>query len=478
MPTYRELADNAALLTTIAREMKLAGLPVDQARREAHRQRLIGERDAAAERFRKHTGFAGQFQAVGTNIPGLNEMDEDVGQAEHDTEFNIDSNPALVNVFFGPRGYALKPEKLSARTGKPTLDKGVLRELLLHTDKAVAAAALYLLQYRQANTTETRYIGQGFVGEPGAYGLPVLRSTGKHHPTFGVCAAETLRFTCQGGAHQMQKDTWGKVDGKVKLIRPGTRDIFRTPPGWVWLESDYSALELREFALYANIREWMERFRLGGDVHKYNTALALQLPYESIDKTQRDSGKTLTFGGIAYGGKPATVRSQVLDKLPKLTLAFVEDFQRNLFKAIPRIPEYHKEAVREAYALGYTPLATGDRVWWKFPGFTNPKTGETEPFGEPKSTEILNKRMQRTAARVINEAMPKVRACLPDPRLGFLVLQLHDALHCIVREDQVHKVAPQIKAAMEARLTWEDREIDLTVEQKVGPSWGELGDLK
>lgn len=453
--TYRDLFENAQALTLIARKMHVTGIPIEMDRREAHRKRLVTERDIAGEKFRQLTKFNG-------DLPTSDKL--------------LDSHKQLGEVFFGPKGFGVEPKKFSEKTGGAALDKAVIRDLLGHSIAEVRLAAEHLLSYRQNNTTVTRYIGQGYYGEPGFYGLQVLRETGRHHPNFGVCAAETMRFTCKGGAQQIQKDQYAEnKEGKIVVVRQGARDIFVAPPGWLWLESDYSALELREYALYGAIPEWLERFDAGQDVHKFNTSLMLVRPEEKINKQERDVGKTCTFGGIAYGGKAATVHGQVVNKYPRLKVEMVEEFQRNLFQRLPRIPAYQREAISEAKNLGYTPLATGDRIWWKFPGFHN-DAGRDEMFGEPKATDILNKRMQRTAARIINAAMVKVWEQV-DPTRCHLILQLHDALHHLVREDYVFEAAKITKKCMERELSWTDqwgtRKVQLPVEQKFGPSWGE-----
>lgn len=459
---YRELFDNAMVLTKIAREMHVTGMPVHMDRREAHRVRLTKERDGAEDSFRKH-------------VSGFGEI------ATH--EKLMGSNDDLAAIFF--EHYGVEPTEFND-TGEPSLDKGVLRDLLGHPDGNVRRAAELLLSYRQAATTESRYIGRGYYPEPESYGLRVLRDTGRHHPTFGVCAAETLRFTCQGGAQQIQKDQYAEIkqsDGtyKVTVVRQGSRDIFIAPKGWLWLESDYSALELRLFALYGAIDFWLKEFsKPNADVHKLNAAFMLGKLASEVTKQERDVCKTCTFGGIAYGGKAATVWAQVVNKYPRITRGMIEQFKTNIEKQIPRIPAYQKEAIAEANKLGYTPLATGDKIWWKFAGMVD-RYGNPEMYGEPKSTDILNKRMQKTGARIINDAMPRVHARL-DPSRCKLVLQLHDALHALVREDSVRESARVFKQEMERTLSWSDqygtREVFLSVEQKIGPSWGELQDYK
>lgn len=450
--TYRDLYNNAQQLTVIAREMHRTGIPVDQDKREEHRVRLTVERDNAADAFRKHTSYEGI-------------LPED--------ETSISSNKALNKLFFTK--YQVKPTKFAENTGAPTLDKGVLRDLLAHPFADVRIAAQLLLSFRQAATTESRYIGRGFSNEPGAYGLPVLRSTGRHHPTFGVVATTTLRFTCKGGAHQIQKDQFADKEGKIVITRKGARDIFKAPPGWIWIESDYMALELRLYALYAGLELWLEEFRKPkGDVHKLNAAYMLGKLAAEVNKQERDITKTCTFGGIAYGGKAATVWAQVVNKYPKITVGMIEEFQHRLFKKIPDIPRYQNEAVAEAHRLGQTPLASGDRIYWKFPGMLD-ESGHDTLTGEPKKTEVLNMRMQRTGARIINDAMPRVHARL-DPKKCLLVLQLHDALHALCREDAIDESMLVFKEEMERELSWNGRRVWLGVDQKWGPNWGSLKD--
>lgn len=68
----------------------------------------------------------------------------------------------------------------------------------------------------------------------------------------------------------------------------------------VILQLDYSSLESRVMALYANDTEMTQSFLDGEDIHKATAALVYKKDQEDITDDERQSAKAITFG-LAYG---------------------------------------------------------------------------------------------------------------------------------------------------------------------------------
>ena len=445
------LFETAMDLTRLSIEMKREGIPIDEKKREFHRERLDTAREKAKEEFL------------------------DIVQDDFDSEaLNLDSSQQIRSLFYDRLGLVPRRAYNSKTTGIPGVPKTALRDAIIEGTGDLKKAATALLKYREENKYETTYVGKGYYLEKDHYGLKVFRRDKRVHFNWSPVTAETFRST--GDGQQVPKHVY---NAQGIITRPGLRDLYISPPGMTMIEADYSQQELRKVALYSGCRPLIhELTRPGGDAHALFTRAMFKIPEDKWDKKmhkgQRDLGKTLVFAVLIYGGKPETGWRQVAPKYPALTVRFVEEAKKFVYDAMPEIPRYHSDQISFAKLRGYTPIPNEEyTLKWKYGPIGN------NLVGEPENSEIINKRIQTSCAIMMNRAMVRVQRALwaLDNRIK-IVLQVHDALFVFAPCDLAEKAAKIIKEQMEISEKWLLDEMEYPVDIKMGNCWGELVDYK
>ena len=450
--TSHPLYENLIELQRLSIEMKREGWLIDESARNAHQQRLSTAREAARLNFLDLVEESG-YEAKG---------------------FNVASSKQISALFY--EHFGLRPQKayLSKTTGLPGVNKSALQDIIREESGLFKECAQYLQEYRENDKYESTYVGQGYAGEPLAYGLPVHRADKKVHLNWSPGAAETWRS--KGDGQQFPKHVYS-AEGKI--TRLGVRDQFIAPEGYTLIEGDYSQQELRKVALYSGCQPLItELTRPGGDAHALFTRSMFKIPEAVWDKKkhkgQRDLGKTLVFAILIYGGSCETGWRQVVPKYPKLTVAWLEQAKENCYLNMPELPAYHLDQVKFAHKRGYTSIPnTPYIIPWRF----GPIGGDAKSgllLGEGERSEIINKRIQTSCAIMMNAAMLRVaRALYKLSPLIKIIAQIHDALFVIAPDHLAMQAAKIMKDEMEQ----EERYLAMwkmfyPVDIKMGKRWG------
>lgn len=78
------------------------------------------------------------------------------------------------------------------------------------------------------------------------------------------------------------------------------RKIFKPEKGKVYIDADYSQIELRVLAHMSEDKHMVQAFKDGQDIHKQAASKVFKTPIEEVTKEQRSSAKAVNFG-IVYG---------------------------------------------------------------------------------------------------------------------------------------------------------------------------------
>ena len=78
------------------------------------------------------------------------------------------------------------------------------------------------------------------------------------------------------------------------------RKIFKPEKGKVYIDADYSQIELRVLAHMSNDEHMVQAFREGQDIHKQAASKVFKTPMDEVTKEQRSNAKAVNFG-IVYG---------------------------------------------------------------------------------------------------------------------------------------------------------------------------------
>lgn len=186
-------------------------------------------------------------------------------------QINWNSSGQVADVLFEKE--KLPVIKKSAKTGKPSADAEVLKKLASQGHELPTL----ILEYKAANTLNKMFLHRW---------KDDLAPDGRIHPTFNLTNVVSGRTSC--------------TDPNLQQV-PRTKDvrgIFTAPPGKLFFEADYSQLELRIAAHYANEPTMLKIYREGGDIHT-QTAKLMTSGREPT-KEERNKAKAINFGFL-YG---------------------------------------------------------------------------------------------------------------------------------------------------------------------------------
>lgn len=227
-------------------------------------------------------------------------------------EFNIASNPQLVEVLF--KQLQLPVLKKSLKTRKPSADASVLEALAEKAD-----ICKFLLEHRQVSKLLNTYVSD----KSEVVSCAVKRNGWNWiHARINQSAASSLRWSISEPALQTIP-----ADDKASF---GLRDAFRAPPGYVLVVADYNQIELRVAAHYSKSKLLIDSYQKGSDIHQ-NVADELGIDRRAAKCVTGDTLITTTHGIIPM--------QYVVDEMHK-------------FKSIQMATDIGKACIRDKYSGG------------------------------------------------------------------------------------------------------------------------------
>jgi DNA polymerase-1 len=361
-------------------------------------------------------------------------------------EFNINSPKQMADVLFVKMELKYQGMRKTS-TGAYSTKEEVLQKLL-----GTHPIIDLIMDYRELSKLVSTYIDK----------IPdMIAKDGRLHPKFVQTGTTTGRMA--------------SIDPNIQNIPTKTdngrriRTAFVAPKGRRLLAFDYSQMELRLAAIFSGDEKLLESFRSGKDIHSSVASLVFGVPENEITKLMRVKAKTINFG-ILYGmGVVALQKNLKTDR--KEAQKFYDDY----FETFTTLANYLEQTKADARIKGYTETLFGRRRY--FEGIKS-----SLPFIRAQAERMaINAPIQGTLADIVKLAMVRVAKWIEENKLNGkidLLLQIHDELIFEVDEDEIEKLAPQIKEIMEDVLTEEQKKgVPIIVEGACGQSWGEMKGL-
>lgn len=237
------------------------------------------------------------------------------------------------------------------------------------------------------------------------------------------------------------------------------RKVFIPQEGCIFMDADYSQIELRVLAHMSDDRQLIEAYRMEQDIHRITASKVFNTPFDEVTDLQRRNAKAVNFG-IVYGISSFGL-SQDLSISPKEAKAYIDEY----FKTYPGIKSFLDKMVSDAKEKGYCETLFGRR----------------RPVPELKSTNFnqrsfgervaMNSPIQGTAADIIKYAMINVYDALKAKGLkSKLILQIHDELLIEVREGETEEVREILSREMQNVC---DLAVKLEIDLHTGTDWYE-----
>ena len=347
--------------------------------------------------------------------------------------FNINSPKQLGEVLFDKMGM---PHGKKTKTGYSTSAK--VLESLAEDYPFVRS----ILEYRQLTKLSSTY----------AEGLTrFVADDGRIHGTFNQTVTATGRISSTDPNLQ-------NIPIRVELGRL-IRKAFVPREGCVFIDADYSQVELRILAHLSGDKKLIEAYKNAQDIHKTTASQVFHIPFDEVTETQRRNAKAVNFG-IVYG-----ISSFGLSQGLSITRAEAQDYIEHYFQTFPGIKRFLDETVAFAKTNGYVTTMFGRRR--PIPELTAANYMQRQ-FGERVA---MNSPIQGTAADIMKIAMIRVEKALKDAGLeAKVVLQVHDELLVEAPESEIKAAEKIIREQMEGAA---DLSVDLKCDVGIGSNWYE-----
>ena len=348
-------------------------------------------------------------------------------------EFNINSTQQLGTVLFEDLG--LPPVK-KTKTGYST-NADVL-EKLKNKHPIVQA----VMDYRMLTKLNSTY-AEGLV--------KVIGDDGRIHTTFQNMVTATGRLSSTEPNLQ-------NIPVRTELGSE-IRKMFVPREGCVFIDADYSQIELRVLSHIAGDAIMQEAFRTGEDIHRVTASQVFGVRPEDVTSLMRRHAKAVNFG-IVYGISDFSLAEDI-GVSRKEAKAYIDSY----LEKYSGVRQYMHDVVEKAKADGYVTTLMGRRRY--LPELQS-RNFNLRSFGERCA---MNTPIQGTAADIIKLAMVRVAQVLakdhPDAKL---VLQVHDELIVECPAAQAEAVRELVEQEMEQVMKLD---VPLVAEAKIGGSWYE-----
>ncbi len=353
--------------------------------------------------------------------------------SEAGEEFNINSPKQLGVILF---------EKMQMPYGKKTKSGYSTAADVLEKLAPEYPFVKKILEYRQLVKLKSTY----------ADGLAVyIGEDGRIHGKFNQTITATGRISSTEPNLQ-------NIPVRMELGRQ-IRKVFIPKDGCVFLDADYSQIELRILAHMSGDKKLIEAYNSAQDIHRITASQVFNVPFEDVTDLQRRNAKAVNFG-IIYG-----ISSFGLSQDLSISRKEANDYIKQYFETYPDIKNFIDGMVESAKKTGYSLTMYNRRR--PIPELKSSNYMQRS-FGERVA---MNAPIQGTAADIIKLAMIRVYNELKNRNLkSRLILQIHDELLIETYTDEIEEVKAIITKGMKdvAKLS-----VSLEIDLKQGNSWFE-----
>ena len=360
----------------------------------------------------------------------LSELEQSI-YAQAGEEFNINSPKQLGVILF---------EKMGLTGGKKTKTGYSTAAEVLETLAVDVPFVADILEYRQLAKLKSTY----------ADGLAhCIHSDGRIRSSFQQTVTATGRISST--EPNLQNIPIRMELGKL------IRQVFHPKDGFVFVDADYSQIELRVLSHMSGDENLINAFLQGQDIHRSTASLVFQTPFDEVTELQRRNAKAVNFG-IVYGISEFSLAEDI-----GVSRYEAKEYIDNYLANYHGVRDYMKSVVAKARDLGYTETLYGRKRY--IPELTSTNYN----IRQGAERIALNTPIQGTAADLIKLAMIRVyRALQAYYPQAALVLQVHDELIIECPQESAPQVAQLIQKEMEQVASLR---VPLVAEAKWGSSW-------
>ena len=347
-------------------------------------------------------------------------------------EFNINSTQQLGTILFEKLGLpSSKKNKKGYSTDVDTLEK-------IYDKHEIVPK---ILEYRSLMKLNSTYV-EGLVPY-------VNKKTGRIHSYFHQTITATGRISSTEPNLQ-------NIPARDELGR-NIKRAFKPKEGYVYIDADYSQIELRVLAHVAQDENMIKAFKNDEDIHREVASKVFNIPFEEVTKEQRSRAKAVNFG-IVYG-----ITGFGLAKQIGLSRKEAQEYIDSYLDKFNGVKQFMSDVTKKAEENGYVETLFGRRRYIPELKSNNFMVRE---FGKRAA---MNTPIQGTAADIMKIAMNNVYKKLKEENLDArIILQVHDELLIESSEKDCKKAKDILKSCMENAM---QMSVPLKVELTEAKNW-------
>ena len=266
----------------------------------------------------------------------------------------------------------------------------------------------------------------------------------------------------------------GRVASGERNVAPNAQNLpkshrkfFVAPEGRVFVDADYSQIEVRVLAKMLSEERLLRVYgRLeddaqSGDVYRTTAAYLLGVEAEAVTKAQRNLAKAIVLGmnyGLSAYGLPQYAFTNL--GIKDMTTEEAEEYVESFYDLYPKIRDYHDDTLDTLEEMGSVDQRT--------------LTGRLRDEITNRN-EAINAPIQGTSADVLKRAMALAYGRLKAFDDAFVVASIHDELLVECNEGDAEAVAGVVEASMleaaDEILNADEPRVKIEVDVAVNKRW-------
>jgi len=367
-------------------------------------------------------------------------------------------------------------------TGQESTDKQTLLHLALTDERAKL-----VYDYREAANNRTKF-ALGTVNSAAYNGDGCVR------PNFRIFGTYTGRGTYSSKTGKGVNEVPTGIAIHQWKRGKDFRELIVAPDGCDIVEADFAGQEYRWMAVESGDPTMLAMCMPGEDPHSYMAAKFSGRQYEKIRdanaageawaKADRHMGK---FGNLSFqyriGPNTVVVKAAQADPPIKLHTGEATSLISNYLTTYRAVKKYWNRQIAIARQQGWIETKAGRRVYLGTPDTWRwvDKDGAVQDWTWGHESTAINFPIQGVGADQKYLALLVLRDYLPSVG-GRFMMELHDGIFLAIPKDKSLRAAHEIKALLSNlpyKRAWGiDLPIQFPVDVKIGPSWGELKELR
>lgn len=300
------------------------------------------------------------------------------------------------------------------------------------------------------------------------------------HTTFKLAGTVTGRLS----SGKIESD---KVSGKANLRGvnlqqvprdPLIRGMFGAPPGWSFVEFDYSQIELRIAAFIAKEKHMIQLYQEGADIHMTTAMAVTGLPQAKVTKEIRKKvGKPVNFGFLYGMGWRKFIETAFNNYGAVFNEQEAQGYRTAYFDLYPDLQRWHERQRRLVRANGRVQSPLG-RIR-HLPDIYSPDKG----VQAEAERQAINSPVQGFASDMALLSMTLINAEFRRQNIaGHCLGLVHDAINFEIRDDDLHRALPICKTIMEDPTPLRKKfgtvlTIPIIADCKIGRHWGDAHEV-